>query len=51
MLQGRTAPALTGEGNHTRATVFVAFAAQESAQGPKFQVELNDTLNGELQIE
>ena len=50
MLQGRTAQALTSEGNKTKATVFAAFVAQETAGGSKFQVELDDDLESKLYL-
>jgi len=44
-LQGRTARAVDGEGKEMQATVFSAFAAQDS-DSDRFHVEMNGTRNG-----
>ena len=45
-LQGRTSRALDGNGTEMQATVFSAFAAQDSGS-ERFHVQMNNTRNGE----
>ena len=47
MLQGRTAQAVREDGSTVRATVFVAFAVNES-DDTTFQVVLSNSLDGRL---